>query len=158
MSNFSILLMLGFTWHATWSIFRKGYKRHFYFLLDQSHSWWISFAWSHSLLERPPCRWRVASSRRTEVAAQIFVYRPPFRGGSQSCDRGASPFSLLCCHFCFLTFLPGGCSFSHLLYRTIFSIRTQAMNCHNSCTTAVTLNWRTPSKESEFCFGLLVVR
>lgn len=153
MSNFSILLMLGFTWHATWFIFRKGYRRHFYFLLDQSHSWWIPFAWSHSLVERPPCRWRVASSRRNGGGCTnwCFVYWPP-------CDRGASPFSLFCCHFCFLSLLPGGCSLSHLLHQTIFSIRTEAMNCPNSCTTAATLNWRIPLKESEFCFGLLAVR
>lgn len=72
-----------------------------------------------------------------------FVYWPPFRGWSQSCDRSASPFSLFCCHFCFLSFLPGGCSLSHLLHRTIFTIRTEVMHYHNSCS----------HSESEFCFG-----
>lgn len=86
-----------------------------------------------------------------------FVYWPPFRRWSQLCDRGASPFSLFCCHFCFLSFLPGGCSLSHLLHWTIFSIRTEVMNCHNSCTAAATLNRRIPLKESELCFGLLAV-
>lgn len=122
----------------------------YYFWLDQSHNWLIPFAWLHGLLERLWCCWRVTSSSSSVVAAQIDVSFSDrlLEDRVRHVTTALPHFSLFSCHFYFLPFFPrvggGGFSLSHLLYRTILSIRREAMNFHNSYTTAVTLNWRIP--------------
>lgn len=149
MSDFSILLTRAFTWHPTWFIFRKGYRCHFYFLFDQSHNWLIPFDWSHGLLERLWCCWRVTSSSSSVATAQIDVSFSDrlLEDRVWHVTTALPHFSLFSCHFYFLPFFPrvgGGGFSSHLLHRTILSIRTEAINFHNSSTTGVTLNWRIP--------------
>lgn len=98
--------------------------------------WWIPFAWSHSLPERPRCHWYVTLSGSLEVAAQIdvsFSDRLPEDWASHVTEAllHSLYFPVSSVSFFFsLGVLPLP---SPPLHRTNSRIRKEAMQCHHTC-------------------------